>query len=100
MLTIFRAPASIVLMMLAGNLVFSAIAIAFAVDATKLAEQGRALQPVVVAPTASASVRESAKTLANYLGRIGSTEFAIENGDGTKGIAVGLASDFPELKFA
>jgi hypothetical protein len=45
-------------------------------------------------------VHDSARTLASYLGRIGSAEFAIENGDGARGIAVGVASDFPELQLA
>ncbi|MHB9107053.1 MAG: DUF4838 domain-containing protein [Armatimonadota bacterium] len=64
----------------------------------QVASRGRALGPVVVAADASPSVRESAQALAEYLGKITSGAFTVETGDGTRGIAVGMPSDFPALK--
>ena len=68
---------------------------------TKLSENGRALMPIIVAADASPKVREAAQALADYLGRISGGEFKVETGAAslaadTKGIAVGLASQFGE----
>lgn len=64
----------------------------------RLATAGRAMQPVIVAATAGPSVRESARELADCLGRITGGAFPIRTGDGARGIAVGLPGDFPALR--
>lgn len=63
----------------------------------KLAEGGRALLPVVVAPGADEQVRSAAADLADYLGRISGADFQVEEGDGSGGIVVGATGDFPVL---
>ncbi|MCX7047147.1 MAG: DUF4838 domain-containing protein [Candidatus Sumerlaeota bacterium] len=60
-----------------------------------LANDGKALQPVVIATSASARVREAAQMLSRYLERISEAKFQVITGDGKSGIAVGLAADFP-----
>jgi hypothetical protein len=54
-------------------------------------------QSVIVAPTASEKSKQSAATLAEYLGRISSASFEVKTGDGKSGIAVGTAEEFPSL---
>ena len=61
---------------------------------TKLASQGKAKLPIVVASAASERTRAAAATLADYLGRISGVTFEITQGDGSSGIALGTASDF------
>ena len=65
---------------------------------TPLAAQGKALQTIVVGPNASDKTKASAATLAQYLQKISGASFEVQNGDGKKGIAVGVAADFPALK--
>ncbi|MFW6161998.1 MAG: DUF4838 domain-containing protein [Planctomycetota bacterium] len=65
-----------------------------------VADGGRALLSVVVGEGASERVRAAASELASYLGRIAGTEFAVTEGDGTRGLAVGVAGDFPALGLA
>lgn len=76
---------------------------ALAADATppstQLAKDKVPLLPVIVAAGASASVKNSATDLALYLGRISGAEFKVEIGDGSSGIVVGRAIDFPKLPF-
>src|SRR5690606_6050786 len=67
-------------------------------QAVQLAVDGKARMQVVVAEHANESTRQAAARLADYLGRISGGEFAVAPGDGSKGIAVGLASDFPAVK--
>ena len=67
--------------------------------AVKLAENGQALLPVVVAADATSQVLAAAQTLSKYLQRISGSEFKVETSAvpftaGTKGIAVGVASQF------
>lgn len=62
-----------------------------------LAREGRALQRVVVGEKASDRTRAAAKALATQLGRITGGTFAVVEGDGTTGLAVGRAADFPAL---
>jgi hypothetical protein len=50
--------------------------------------------PVVVAPNASADTRQTAKQLADYLGRMSGAAFTVTNGDGQTGIALGVPGDF------
>jgi len=63
----------------------------------ELAGDGKASVPIVLAKNATIRVRNAAADLATYLGRFSGAEFAARAGDGTKGIAVGLAVDFPSL---
>src|SRR5262245_40632561 len=67
-------------------------------ESVVLADQGKALLPVIHSDRATASARASARTLADYLGRISGTKFTVQTGDGRRGIAVGGAEDFPELR--
>ncbi len=62
-----------------------------------LTSNGLATWPVVVGHEADARVREAAQDLADVLGRITGAEFAVTEGDGLTGIAVGTAADFPLL---
>lgn len=61
----------------------------------ELARDGVALQQVIIGAVASAANQESAKELADFLGRISGAKFEVAVGDGKTGIAVGCASDFP-----
>src|SRR5947209_860145 len=60
-----------------------------------LAADGKARLSVVVSARASERVRRAARTLADYLGRIGGATFPVAEGDGRQGVAVGLPGDFP-----
>lgn len=62
-----------------------------------LAADGQAALDVVVAAAAPVPVRTHAQTLADYLSRISAGRFRVVNGDGRRGIAIGLATDFPSL---
>lgn len=64
---------------------------------TVLAQDGKALLKIVISEAASTRIRVAAMTLADYLGRISGTLFEVIAGDGIRGVAVGLASDFPGL---
>ncbi len=57
---------------------------------------GRNPLPIGVSESASQEVRESAETLATYLGQISGVKFSVVVGDKTSGIRVGRLSDFPE----
>jgi len=63
-----------------------------------LASGGKAAQPVVIGATASDAVKTAAGELAEMLTRISGAQFTVEVGDGTRGLAVGLASDFPAVQ--
>lgn len=65
-----------------------------------LGKNGKALLPVVVAKTATPRIKQAAATLADVLGRIGKCTFEVQQGDGSRGIALGLAPDFPKNKLA
>ena len=71
-----------------------------AAEPVTLAAQGQASFPVVVAPEAAARVRVAAGELAEYLGRISGAAFAVQQGDSSRGLAVGVFTDFPELALA
>jgi len=64
---------------------------------TTLASGGKAVQEIFVGGAPSERVQAAAETLADYLGRISGGEFKVSPGNGTTGIAVGLATDFPEV---
>lgn len=63
----------------------------------KIAGDGKALVPIIVAPKADDLTRAAGKELASYLQRICGGDLAIQDGDGSHGIVVGTASDFPDL---
>ena len=70
--------------------------------AVRLAQNGKALLPIVVAHDASPRVQEAAKTLSAYLKRISGGEFKVElrgvsEIPSTRGITIGLVSQFPAL---
>ncbi|MCH2130634.1 MAG: DUF4838 domain-containing protein [Pirellulaceae bacterium] len=52
---------------------------------------------ITIGGDASEEVQGTAATLADYLQRITGNEVNVQTGDGTQGIAVGVASDFPLL---
>lgn len=74
--------------------------IAHAADAVSitLAEAGKSRHALVVSPTASEAIKVHAKTLSDMLEKITGARFELQTGDGQSGIALGTASDFPELK--
>ena len=61
---------------------------------THLADDGAALQSVVVSSTASPQVRASATELAEMLTRITGAPFEVTEGDGSRGIVVGVYTNF------
>ncbi len=61
-----------------------------------LAEGGASMLPIIVAPTASETTRGVAAELADYLKRISGATFAVETGDGHRGIVVGTLAEFPD----
>ncbi|CAN5457002.1 hypothetical protein BH23VER1_BH23VER1_00390 [soil metagenome] len=63
----------------------------------RLADAGRALVPIVVGAEASDGVRATARTLADYLGKISGAQFEVGEGDGASGIVLGVPSDFEAL---
>ena len=65
----------------------------------RMAEDGRALMPIVIGAGAAHRLRAAAATLADYLGRMSGAEFALRPGDGSAGIVVGAATDFDRLPF-
>jgi cysteine-rich repeat protein len=69
---------------------------------TPVARDGEAALDIVVPPNASETLRAHAATLSTHLERITGATFAIVEGDGSKGIALGLpdqvdAPDLPDL---
>ncbi|MBI4026310.1 MAG: DUF4838 domain-containing protein [Verrucomicrobia bacterium] len=85
---------------LAGVLLFAGCG-ALGLDAvrTPLAQDGRALMPVIVGEQATVRVRQAAAELQAYLQRMSGASFELSVGDGTTGIAVGTAGDFASLPF-
>lgn len=79
-------------------LFFAFVTVAGAVETARLAGEGRALLPIVVSSSATESTKTAAGELANQLGRIAGVKFDVTNGDGSKGLVVGRAGDFPALK--
>ncbi|MEO8351020.1 MAG: DUF4838 domain-containing protein, partial [Chthoniobacteraceae bacterium] len=69
-------------------------------EPVRLASGGKAAMPIVMGDKASVATRDLAKKLAAILGTIAGAEFAIETGDGNRGIVLGTASEFAKLPFA
>jgi hypothetical protein len=69
-------------------------------DPVALCSRGKPHHPVVVCPEATPRVQAVAQELVGTLGRMTGTTFTLGMGDGTTGIAVGTAADFPKLELA
>ena len=65
-----------------------------------LAEQSRALEPIIISPKASDATKTIAKELADYLGRITGAKFDVQAGDGSRGIVFGTLAEFPNPALA
>ena len=65
-----------------------------------LAEGGQAKMPVVVSPKASDGTKAVAAELAQYLGKIAGATFQVTAGDGSTGIVLGTAAEFPDPALA
>ncbi|MBM4086202.1 MAG: hypothetical protein FJ272_15570, partial [Planctomycetes bacterium] len=79
------------------TLLLTACACVWASEEARLARDGKALMPVMTAEKASERVRKAAGDLADVLGKMSGAKFEVTSGDGTNGIAVGVADDFPNL---
>ena len=75
---------------------FSALA---AAEPVRLASNGRALLPIVTGEKAADSTKTAAAELAGYLTKISGAKFAVETGDGSRGIVLGAVADFGKLPF-
>lgn len=62
-----------------------------------LASGGKGELPIVVSKNASPRTLQAARSLAEYLAKISGGKFDVITGDGTSGLAVGLARDFSEI---
>jgi len=78
----------------------TASALALSVSAAILCAGGKPVLPVTVSSNASARARAAAADLAASLGRVCGAPFSVETGDGSRGIALGTAADFPALGVA
>lgn len=72
----------------------------FATDSFHLAENGKALAPIVISPKASDQTKAVAAELASYLKQITGAEFELKTGDGTQGIVLGTKEEFGVFKDA
>lgn len=63
----------------------------------ELAKDGKARQAIIISATADPVTQQAAKELAEYLSKISGASFDIQVGDGTTGIALGTAADFPSI---
>src|SRR5690606_11415326 len=66
-----------------------------ATDTTMLAQDKKALLPIIISPQAGAKTREVAQELAVYLGRITEASFEVRPGNGSEGIVLGTLAEFP-----
>jgi Domain of unknown function (DUF4838) len=60
-----------------------------------LADNGQALQPIVLSEKASDATKQAAAELASYLGQITGAKFQVKTGDGSVGIVLGTLEEFP-----
>ena len=65
-----------------------------ATDGFHLAENGRALAPIVISAKASEQTRAVAAELASYLKQITGAEFEVKTGDGSEGLVLGTKDEF------
>lgn len=61
-----------------------------------VANEGRAIAPVIVSPNASAATKATAAEFADFLSRMSGGRFEVQTGDGSKGIVLGTLADFPD----
>ncbi|MEO6907456.1 MAG: hypothetical protein ABI210_06160, partial [Abditibacteriaceae bacterium] len=61
----------------------------------QLAQNGKALLPIVISPNASDETKAVASQLADYLKQISGADFSIQTGDGKSGIVLGTIAQFP-----
>lgn len=61
-----------------------------------LAEGGQARHAIIVAANASDATKGVAAELAEYLGRMAGAKFAVQAGDGSRGIVLGTLAEFPD----
>ena len=66
-----------------------------AAETLLLADNGKAILAIVIAPVASDSTKAIAAELASYLQRISGAKFEIVSGDGSRGIVLGTLAEFP-----
>jgi hypothetical protein len=66
-----------------------------AAQSLQVADNGRAIAPVVVSANASDATKTVAAELADYLGRISGAKFEVQTGDGSRGIVLGTLAEFP-----
>ncbi len=66
----------------------------------RLAADGKAVLPVVIADKATDATRRVADELAGYLSRVTGAKFEVKTGDGTHGIVLGTVTDFPQPDLA
>ena len=78
----------------------SLAATTFAAPSTPLAEEGKALQPIVISANASDTTKAVAAELADYLGRVSGAKFEVQAGDGSRGIVLGTLTEFPNPSLA
>lgn len=65
-----------------------------------LAQNGAAQLTIVVSSNADESVRQSAADLIAYLRRISGARFNLEEGDGARGLVLGMPRNLPGIPFA
>lgn len=73
---------------------------AAAAESLQVADNGRALAPVVVSANASDATRAVATELADYLARMSGAKFEVQTGDGSRGIVLGTLAEFPNASLA
>lgn len=84
------------LLLLAAFILLSFAASVHADDAV-LCKEGEAKLTIVVSPQADEAVQKAVRDLSHYLQRISGAKFDIAQGDGAKGLVVGVAEQFPNL---
>jgi len=75
----------------------SAPAVSAPATVTVVCRGGAPVLPIVVGPKASAATLRIARDLSDRLGRVCGRAFVVEAGDGSRGLALGTAADFPVL---
>lgn len=73
---------------------------AAAAPSAALCRGGVPVVPIVIGARASERTRRAAEDLAASLGRVCGRSFTVETGDGSRGLALGTAEDFPGLGLA
>ncbi len=69
-------------------------------DSVRIAESGKALCPIIVAPSASEQIRGVAEELRDYLQRMTGADFEIQTDTTKPGIRLGTPAEFPLPEFS